>query len=47
MRTVDATAIKPFIREALPLATDAEVAAILARLDGRVVHRVAGPMGRS
>lgn len=38
MRTVDATVIEPFIREALPLATDAEVAAILARLDGRVVR---------
>ena len=38
MRTVDATAIEPFIRAALPRATDAEVAAIMQRLDGRVVR---------
>lgn len=38
MRTVGATAIEPFIREALPLATDDEVGAILQRLDGRVVR---------
>lgn len=38
MRTVDRTPIEAFVREALPLATDAEVDAILARLDGRVVR---------
>lgn len=38
MRTVDRPLIEAFVREALPLATDAEVDAILARLDGRVVR---------
>jgi len=38
MRPLDIAAIESFVREALPLATDAEIAAILDRLGGRVVR---------
>ncbi len=38
MRPLDIATIEPFVREALPLATDAEIAAILVRLGGRIVR---------
>jgi hypothetical protein len=39
MQTVDIAAIEALVREALPRATEEEVAAIVALCEGRALHR--------